>query len=141
MNRSLGRGPVIMVVLAIALLLGACSSGSGSSGAANTAATSSTAAVPGTAKVVSFESPGSVACAADATSATFTLSWKVTGAKKTVVQVDGSPVPRTDAPNGSAQADVHCDPLPHDVVLIATDSGGHFTTARNIVNTTGGAGS
>jgi outer membrane biogenesis lipoprotein LolB len=134
MNRSLGRGPVIMVVLAIALLLGACSSGSGSSGAANTAATSSTAAVPGTAKVVSFESPGSVACAADATSATFTLSWKVTGAKKTVVQVD-------DAPNGSAQADVHCDPLPHDVVLIATDSGGHFTTARNIVNTTGGAGS
>jgi hypothetical protein len=68
------------------------------------------------------------------------VSWSVTGAKKTVVQVDGAPVPHTDGAKGSAQAEVHCDPLPHDVVLIATDPDGHFSTQRNIVKTTGGAG-
>ena len=127
-------------VVAAACSLVACSSGSGDSQAADTP-TSSTGLVPGTAKVVSFEVPATVACSAGSTSASFPVRWKVQGAKTTVMQVDAKPVPHTSAASGSADAEVHCDPLPHDVVLIATDADGHYTTERKLVTTTGASGS
>jgi hypothetical protein len=124
-----------------ALLLGACSSGSDDARATQSSATSSTALVPGTAKIESFDAPTDVSCAATDANTSFTVSWKVSGAEKTVIQVDAAPVPDTDSFSGTAQASVHCDPLPHDVVIIATDAEGHVTTDRKIVTTSGGAGS
>lgn len=135
------RCAVAALVVAGAVALGACSSGSGGDDASGAAPTSSTAPVAGTAKVASFDVPASVECAASDTDTTFTVSWKVTDAQKSVIQLDGAPIPETDQRSGSVQASVHCDPLPHDVVLIATDANGHLTTDRKILTTNGGAGS
>ena len=118
-RRCVRRWSVGMLVATAACSLVACSSGSGDSQAGDTP-TNSTALLPGTAKVVSFEVPATVACTAGSTSASFPVRWKVQGAKTTVVQVDAKPVPHTSAASGSADAEVHCDPLPHDVVVIAT---------------------
>jgi hypothetical protein len=132
---------VVVSFVICALVLGACSSGSNDAGGRQAAATSSTVLVPGTAKIVSFDVPASASCGASDTNTTFQVSWNVTGAKKSVIQVDAAPVPGTSDLSGTAQATVHCDPLPHDVVLIATDANGHLTTDRKIIETSGGAGS
>jgi hypothetical protein len=122
------------LALVLAAVLPACSSDSSSGSTAKASPTSSTALVPGTAKVVTFDVPATVKCQADSP-ATFTVSWKTSGATTTTVNVDGAPVPGAKGSAGSTQAQVHCDPLPHDVVIIATDSDGHFTTDRKILNT------
>jgi hypothetical protein len=95
--------------------------------------------VPGAATIDSFVVPATVSCPGNATNASFTVTWKVSGATKSVIQVDANPVAGSDKTSGSATAQVHCDPLPHDVVLLATDKNGHVTTERKILNTSGGA--
>jgi hypothetical protein len=133
-SRAIG-GLTVAVVLAT--VLAACSSGSSDSTTPSTSpsAAVTTALVPGTAKIVMLDVPATAQCPAQATQTQFTVTWKTSGAKSTVVKVDGAPIPGATRTSGSARAQVHCDPLPHDVVIIATDDNGHFTSDRKIITT------
>ena len=130
------RSASVAAALALVALLPACSSDSSDSGASTSSPTSSTVPVPGTAKILAFDVPASVACASGATSTKFPVTWETSGAKKIAVNVDAAPISGATDAKGTAQAEVHCDPIPHDVVIIATDRDGHFTTDRKIITTT-----
>ena len=126
----------------IATLLGVVLTGCGSGSSDSRqqlGPTASTALVPGTAKIVSFDAPATVKCTGNVPYTTVEVRWKVTGAVKTVVEVDGLPIPGATTDSGSAKAKVHCEPQPHDIVVIATDRNGHYSSDRRILYTTTGA--
>jgi ABC-type glycerol-3-phosphate transport system substrate-binding protein len=120
--------------LALVAALTACSGGSGDSSASATPTTTTEAA--GTARIDAFEAPDMVQCGT-ATSTNITVTYTTSGAAKQVLLVDGREVP-LDAPSGSAQAALHCDALPHTVVLYLTDSDGHHSSEKKIVMTSQG---
>jgi hypothetical protein len=125
------RAPLALLASAF-LLLAACSSGTGS---ASTASTSTTGAQPGgTAKVLSIDVPATVSCNG-ATSTTVQVSYSVEGASRQELRVDGRPVPGTDQPTGTVTAPVHCDALPHTIVVIAYDAKGRFNSKQKLVTT------
>jgi hypothetical protein len=78
-------------------------------------------------KITSFDVPASVTCGA-APSTTVRISYSVTGAQQQSITVDGREVPGTGAPTATVTAPIHCDPLEHDVALIATDAHGVRTS-------------
>ncbi len=76
--------------------------------------------------------PESVPCGGK-TSVTTTVTFQTTGAKTNEVYVDGAPV--GDVAADHADIEVHCDPLPHTVVLTAVDADGGRTTDKKLLTT------
>ena len=108
----------------------ACSDSSAKTDAAAT--TSTTQPRAGTATIVAFTVPESVPCGGK-TSVTTTVTFQTTGAKTNEVYVDGAPV--ADVAADHADIEVHCDPLPHTVVLTAVDGDGGRTTDKKLLTT------
>jgi hypothetical protein len=93
----------------------------------------------GDAQVTKLEAPGSVDCAG-ATFTTISITYATSGAKSQQLVVDGLPVTGADVASGTFDVPVHCDPLPHTVVVEARDSTGRPTTKSTTVTTENGAG-
>ena len=74
----------------------------------------------GDARIVTFDVPATVQCGGK-TSTDVTVQYKVSGAKKSELVVDGRPYSLTDS-SGEQKATVRCDSLPHTMVLVAYDS-------------------
>ncbi len=68
-------------------------------------------------------------------STTFSVQYATSDAKHQDLIVDGRVVPGTDSPSGSVEAPVHCDAVPHTVVLIAYDATEHRTAEQKILMT------
>lgn len=119
-------------VAAVALLVGAagCSSGD-SSGATKPTETSEK---PGVAKIVTFDVPETTTCPAGATSASVSVSYTTEGATAQQLYVDGREIPLAEA-NGSVDAEVHCDALPHTFVLRVLDDDERPTTEQKLLKT------
>lgn len=123
----------VAAVAALAIVGTACSDDSESG-----AATSTTAAAdkPGTATISKFEVPETVQCEANTPSTTFPVTYEVTGAKRQQLLVDGRVEPGTDAASGTlAAVPVHCDAVPHTVVIVAYDDAGHRTADKKVLKT------
>jgi hypothetical protein len=119
-------------------LLGALAvlAGCGGGGASGSSAPPKLAETkPGTAKITTFDVPDAVPCPSGP-STTFPISWSVAGSASQRIIVDGRTIAGTDAATGTVNADVHCDPTPHDVVLYALDKAGNPTTSKKIMTTT-----
>jgi hypothetical protein len=121
-----------ILVVAAALLGSACSGDSGSSDASTT----STSAAPGRATIAKFDVPESIQCAANTPSTTFAVTYEVSGAKRQQLLVDGRVEPGTDAASATlAAVPVHCDAVPHTVVLVAYDASGKRTAEKKLLKT------
>jgi hypothetical protein len=120
--------------LALIATVTACGDNSGNSSSASTPTT--TTEVPGTGKVDAFAVPDMVQCG-HATSTAVTVTYATSGAAKQSLLVDGALMP-LDAASGSAQVAVHCDALPHTVVLYLTDATGHHSSEKKILMTSQG---
>jgi hypothetical protein len=121
-------------VLAIAggALLCACTGASGSSD--TTANKPTTTTVPtGTATITAFTVPDSVACGSGP-STTVSITYAVSGAKSQAIFLDGRQTSLPSA-SGSVSVPVHCDAVPHTVVLRALDEQSHPTTQEKILKT------
>ena len=134
------------VVAAAALLvatatLAGCGSGGSSSAKSGggTTATTEKAAGTGTAKIVSYGVQDAAACPDGKTFVTVPVTFDVSGAARVELMVDGRPL-KLDGTQGSKQVDVHCDPLPHTMVLVAYDAKDNTTFERKLLNTTGNFG-
>jgi len=92
--------------------------GCGGSSTGSTAPT--TAPVAAAAKVTALEVAGSVPCNG-ATNVTIPVTYATEGAARQELYVDGRPVPLPD-PAGTVEVALHCDQLPHSVVVIAYDA-------------------
>ncbi|HEX5586837.1 MAG TPA: hypothetical protein VFZ17_05975 [Acidimicrobiia bacterium] len=131
------RAGLATLAVVVALLFGACSDSSGS--AADTPATTA-ADARGSAEILSLDAPGSVDCAG-ATKMTVAVTYSTSGAASQRLVVDGLPIDGVTQPSATVDVPVHCDPLPHTVVLIAKDAQGGRTTKQLTVETQHGAGS
>ena len=85
-----------------------------------------------------LDAPASVACNG-ATSTTVSISYATADAKSKQLLVDGLSIDGTEPASGSLVVPVHCDALPHTVVLIAKDADGGRTVKQTLVNTELGA--
>ena len=132
----IARSQLAVVTVAIAVVLLAASCGGGSSGSTSdtTLSTNGTPNIPGTAKIDTLDVVPSVQCGGK-TSTTVQVHYATSGAAKQLLRVDGRDVPGTDAPTGTLNAPVHCDALPHTVVLFAFDSRGHRTVLQRMMIT------
>ena len=126
-----------LTILAGCLALIGTVTACGSSGdSSSTSTPTTTTEVPGTGKVDSFEVPDMVQCG-NATSTAVNVTYATSGAAKQELLVDGRVMP-LDAASGSAQVAVHCDALPHTVVLYLTDAKGHHSADKKILMTSQG---
>jgi len=135
------RLTVAAAVVVAAAALTACGSG-GSSSAKSGASTTETTVKPdgtGTAKIVSYGVQDAAACPDGKTFVTIPVTFDVSGAARVELMVDGRPL-KLDGTKGSKQVDVHCDPLPHTMVLVAYDAKDNTTFERKLLNTTGNFG-
>ncbi|HXY94501.1 MAG TPA: hypothetical protein VEP49_18630 [Acidimicrobiia bacterium] len=123
---------VPIAAAAFSTLLAACSSGGSAS--TKSTPTASTVAKPGTAQITSFTVPTSVQCQGH-TSTTVNIQWATTGANKRELYIDGRPIVEATSASGAVETPVHCDALPHDVVIIAYDDAGRKTTAQKMFDT------
>lgn len=119
----------LVLVTASALFTG-CSDG-GSSGRAGAETTTQPAE---SATIDSFVVPASANCAATETSVSVPVEYAATGAARLELRVDGLPSEVTP-PGGSVTVDVHCDPLPHQFVLLAYDEDDRRTTEQRALTT------
>jgi hypothetical protein len=112
-------------------ILASCSSDSSSSTKSSGAGTSA-----GTATITKFDVPESVSCPAGGPpNTTFSASWSTEGAAHVALILDGHTEPETDKPSGTASVQVHCDAIPHTVVLAAYDAKDDHTVQRKILKT------
>jgi hypothetical protein len=139
MNVPLRRGrralalEMCIVAIVLALAASACG-GSDDAGATGAATTSSSSPPQGSATIQSFEVPTSVQCT-NGPSTTVTVKYATSGAASQRLIVDGRDIPGTDAPSGSVDVPVHCDALPHTVVLYLLDSRNRPTVQREFLET------
>jgi len=89
----------------------------------------------GRARITTFEAPASVACGAAETSTSFSVKYATRDAARAEVRVDGRPLELDDPAKGSIDVQVHCDPLPHDVVLFAYDAANQKVFEQKLVET------
>jgi hypothetical protein len=133
--------PTALAAVAVALgcLVSGCGGGS-SSGAVQDAVTSTTGAdgPVGDAKIMTLDAPASVPCNG-ATSTTVTISYATADAASKQLLVDGLRIDGTDPASASLVVPVHCDQLPHTVVLVAKDAHGGRTVKQTLVTTELGA--
>jgi len=121
---------VVVSVLAAA----ACSDSSNSSSNASPSSTTSPTAVQlGDARIVTFDVPATVQCGGK-TSTDVTVHYKVSGAKRSELVVDGRPYKLTDS-SGDEKVTVRCDSLPHTMVLVAYDSSDKRTAEQKLLTT------
>lgn len=120
-----------VIAVTCGALLSACG---GSSGSSQAEPTSSTVPKPGTAKIVSFDVPESVQCDGGP-STMVAVSYATADAKSQQILVDGRATPGTDASKGTVQAQVHCDAIPHTVVLYVLDGQNRPTSQRKMLTT------
>ena len=132
MNATRRRIAMAATVLVAGLTLAGCRS----DGNAESAPETTTRTEPGTAKIVAFEVPESTVCGEAATFTTVAVSYETTGAAKAELRVDGRSIPLTDPGAGTVDADIRCDPFPHDFVLIAYDADELLTVEQRLLNTT-----
>jgi hypothetical protein len=125
-----------MIVLGAFAVIVAASGCAGSSGSASETPSTSTTPGPGSAQITTFDVPASLQCGSN-TSTTFTVTYATAGAAKQNLLVDGRPTPLTDA-SGAVNVPVHCDNLPHTVVLYLTDSKGRATSQQKLLTTVQG---
>jgi hypothetical protein len=125
------RGAVVIALVAASAIGLASCGGSGDDAAASKEPDPTVE--PGSASIDSFVVPESVACNG-ATSANVSVQYGITGAESQRLLVDGRP---SDLPtaNGTIDAEVHCDDLPHTFVLYALDDAGRPTTQQKLVKT------
>jgi len=128
-HRAIAAGAI---AVALGASVSACSDAS--SGASKSPDSTTTTGEPGTATIVTFDVPATVDCAAGATATTVSVTYAVTGAKRQELRIDGLPIDGTNEPSATVLAGVRCDPLPHDVVLIAYDASGHRTAKQKVFN-------
>jgi len=126
----------LVATLATVLVAGLALAGCGSDGGADAAPQTTTRTEPGTAKIVAFEVPESTVCPEAATFTTVAVSYETAGAAKAELRVDGRPIPLNDPAGGTVDADIRCDPFPHDFVLIAYDADELLTVEQRLLNTT-----
>jgi hypothetical protein len=119
------------LVATVVIGCAACSSGSGSSSASSATTTGD---VPGSAKISTFEAPRTVTCGAEP-STTVQVKYATEKAERQEVIVDGRAVPGTEAASGEVEAQVHCDPLEHTVVLVVYDQEGRRTAQTKFLHT------
>ena len=104
-------------MMVVALAAAGCSS-SDDSGATTTDSSTTTTMPTGSAKITRFDVPESVDCGGK-TSTVVEISYTTEAAKTQELVVDGLPIDGTDAASATLQVPVHCDTLPHTVVLVA----------------------
>jgi hypothetical protein len=109
-------------------LLAACG-GSDSSGSSNSSSTAK-------ATITSFTVPKTTACAPGDTSTSVDVEYAVSGAVRQKLLVDGLAATGVDGSSGTVTVQVHCDPLPHTVVLVAYNSAGERTSKQELLDTT-----
>jgi hypothetical protein len=124
---------VVFIVGVVALCTLASCSDDSSSGAAKATTVPPTAVKGGDAAIATFTVPASVPCNGK-TSVTVAVDYKITGAKKAEISVDGRSQP-LDSMKGSVSPEVHCDTLPHTVVLLAYDAQNRKTAEQKLVMT------
>ena len=124
-----------MVLLGAALLgVTVCSGSDGSSASGGTTATTAAA---GAAQITTLDVPTDIVCPPDTPSTTFTVTYATTGAKKLQLVVDGRTIEGELADAATVpNVAVHCDLVPHTVVLFAYDADGQRTAEKRILNTT-----
>jgi hypothetical protein len=126
---------VSCLVGVLALCALASCSGDSSNNAAKAATTVPPTAVKGgDAAIDTFTVASSAACNGK-TSVTVAVDYKISGAKKAELSVDGRPQ-ALDSMQGSVSPVVHCDTLPHTIVLVAYDSQNRKTAEQKLVVTT-----
>ncbi len=129
-----GRSAITAVVAVAAMALAVA--GCGTSSADEAEGTKSGSTEPGTAKIVAFEVPEATTCAETATFTSVSVSYETVGAARAELRVDGRALPLADPASGTVSADIRCDPLPHDFVLVAYDDDERFTVEQRMLNTT-----
>jgi hypothetical protein len=112
--------------LALLALAGCGDSSSGSTPPKSTSTTRPATA----AAITTFDVPASVPCT-DVTKTTVTVGYATTNARKVQLYVDGLAQPNVPM-SGSLTVPVHCDALPHDVVVRALDRNGHPTVSKKV---------
>ena len=119
-------------------VLAACSSSSKPNATPTTVGPASTTTVESSggsgARITAFDVPASVACAS-ASKTTVHVDYTVTGAARVELAIDGLDLPSTPAAQGSLDAPVHCDAVPHTVALVAYDAHGARTSQVKMVTT------
>jgi len=119
-------------VFGVGALTGCSDSSSGASG--DSSSTTSTAPSASGVKITSLTVPPSVDCNGK-TSVDITIGYAVEGAAKQEVLVDGRQVDGTEQPTGSLDTWVHCDSLPHTIVVVGYDARGRHTSKQLMVTT------
>ena len=148
---STGRIAVVSVALAVAVLVGGCSSGSGKAAktTASTAASPASTTVPsngsgqssgggqsssgatsppsGPAPVINtFVTPDNIDCH-NGNSQNFSASWTTTNAVKTTISIDGPGIYKTYGANGSDSLPFNCS-TSHSFLLTAYGQDGRTVT-------------
>ena len=137
--RLLGALGAIALVAALAAGCGGDDSGAASPTTAGDPASASTTLPQGNAKITKLEAPATVACKG-ATSTEVTISYATTDAASKQLLVDGLRIDGTDPASAELSVPIHCDALPHTVVLIAKDGAGGKTVEQAMITTELGAG-
>ena len=133
MTRFRARACALLLVAAGAVLAAGCGSSDDSSAKAAATSVPPTAVAGGAAKITTFEVPTSVDCNGK-TNVDVTLNYALTSAKQMQINVDGRPYKLNDA-QGSQVVNVHCDALPHTMVMIAYDDKGRRTAEQKLLTT------
>jgi hypothetical protein len=121
----------VCCALAVACAAASCGGDSGDSGTAEKPASGASAAA-----ITTFEVPPSVACPSGETSTTVSVQYTVSNSTRNRLIVDGLDAEGVDMPSGTVEVPVHCDPLPHTVVLVVYDEQGRKTSQEKTVTTT-----
>jgi hypothetical protein len=129
------RALVAAVLAVMTLGVAACSSDSSADGKPTDASSQQAAKGSGTAHITRLVVPATTACA-HGTYTTVDVTYAIEGAASAELRVDGRPIPLDDPAKGTVQADVRCDPLPHDFVLFAFDDAGAYTTEKKNMEVT-----
>ena len=108
--------------LALVAAVSVCLAGCGGASKAGDPTATSRPSGPSRAKVTALTAPASVACNGS-TSTTVAVNYTTAGAVREELYVDGRPEPITAA-GGTVSVAVHCDALPHSIVVIAYDAQG-----------------
>jgi hypothetical protein len=124
---------------ALAAACGGDDSGAASPTTIGDSSTSSTTLPQGNAKITKLEAPASVVCNG-ATSTKVTVSYATTGASSKQLLVDGLRIDGTDPASADLEVPIHCDTLPHTVVMVAKDASGAKTIQQTMITTELGAG-
>jgi hypothetical protein len=134
MTQRFQRSLVILLAGAcfgIAALTGCSDSSSGASGASTT---TTTAASASDVKITSLTAPASVDCNGK-TSVDITIGYAVEGATKQQLLVDGRQVDGITEPSASVTTWVHCDSLPHTIVVVGYDARDRHTSKQAMLTT------